>query len=505
MSSDVPILHIAAGEPPQTIRMKPTGRNRGKAMSLTRSKSILLAAALALGAPLARPVVAADVSPDIAKEIAIEAYVYLYPLVTMDVTRRVLTNVPPGVKPALGPMNAFHHMRTYPEASFREVVRPNFDTLYSSAWLDLTIEPMIVSVPDTGGRYYLLPLLDMWTDVFAVPGKRTSGTGAANYAIVPADWKGTLPAGVERIDAPTPYLWIIARTQTNGTGDYDAVHAVQDGFSVVPLSQFGKPPQKAAFTPDPAVDMKTPPLNQVNDMPAARYFTYAAELMKLHKPHATDWSTIARLRYLGLVPGQSFDIAKADPVVRQALEQAPAEALKRMAETQPKLAKVINGWQMNTDTVGTWGNFYLKRAVFAMVGLGANQVEDAMYPLNVADADGKPLDGGNRYVMHFDKKELPPVGAFWSVTMYDAEGFQAANSINRFAIGDRDALTFNADGSLDIYIQHDSPGTARESNWLPSPLGPLGVTMRLYAPKAEVLDGRWVPPAITRVDQQTSR
>lgn len=469
---------------------------------------MLLAMVLALSAALARPVVAAGApheNANDAKEIAVEAYIYLYPLVTMDVTRRVTTNVPPGVRPGLGPMNTFSHMRTYPDANFREVVRPNFDTLYSVVWLDVTKEPMIVSVPDTHGRYYLLPILDMWTDVFAVPGKRTSGTGAASYAFVPAGWNGTLPAGVERIEAPTPYLWIIARTQTNGPKDYAAVHVVQDGFTVAPLSQFGKPQAKVAFRPDPTVDMKTPPLNQVNDMPAAKYFAYAAELMKLHKPHPTDWSTLARLRRIGIVPGQSFDITKLDPVVRQAIEQAPAEGLKRMVDAQPKLARVVNGWQMNTDTMGTYGNFYLKRASVAMVGLGANQVEDAIYPMNLADADGKPLDGGNQYVMHFDKNELPPVGAFWSVTMYDAEGFQAANPINRFAIGDRDALKFNADGSLDIYIQHDSPGAARESNWLPCPLGPLGVTMRLYAPKAEALDGRWAPVPITRVGEDTSR
>ncbi|HEX6973385.1 MAG TPA: DUF1254 domain-containing protein [Vicinamibacterales bacterium] len=474
-------------------------------MNLTK-KAILVATALALSAPLSRPIIAADITPEDAREIAVEAYIYLYPLVMMDVTRRVTTNVPPGAKPGLGPMNTFQHMRTYPDANFREVVRPNFDTLYSIAWLDLTGEPMIVSVPDTSGRYYLLPVMDMWTDVFAVPGKRTSGTSAASYAFVPAGWTGTLPAGVERIDSPTPLLWIVGRTQTNGPKDYDAVHAVQDGFKVVSLSQFGRPSQRtAAFTPDPAIDMKTPPLNQVNGMPAAQYFAYAAELMKLHKPHVTDWSMIARLRRIGIVPGKSFDITAVDPMIRQALEQAPAEALKRIAEVQPKLAKVVNGWQMNTDTMGAYGNFYLKRASIAMVGLGANQVEDAIYPMNLSDADGKPLDGGKRYVLHFDKKELPPVGAFWSVTMYDAEGFQAANPINRFAIGDRDALKYNPDGSLDIYIQHDSPGAARESNWLPSPTGPLAVTMRLYAPKAEALDGRWAPPPIRSLGQPTTR
>ena len=440
---------------------------------------------------------AADLTPELAKTIAIEAYIYTYPLVTMDVTRRVMTNVPAGVKAGLGPVNMFHHFRTYPPADFRDVVRPNFDTLYSVAWLDMTKEPMIVTVPDSGGRYYLMPLYDMWTDAYAVPGKRTNGTAAGNFAIVPLGWTGKLPKGVERIESPTPINWIITRTQTNGPKDYAAVNKFQDGFKVTPLSQWGKPAVARAFKPDPTVDMKTPPLNQVNDMSGDKYFAYAAELMKVHKPHSTDWSTVARMKRLGIVPGQSFDISKADPMVREAVLAAPAAGLALMQKAQ--FGRLVNGWQMLTDTMGVYGNSYLQRAYIAMVGLGANQVGDAIYPNVMADADGKPLDGNNNYVMHFSKAELPPVDAFWSITMYDAEGFQAANSINRFAIGDRDALKFNADGSLDIYMQNASPGADKESNWLPAPKGPLGFTMRLYAPRPEVADGRWVPPPVKRV------
>lgn len=443
---------------------------------------------------------AAELTPAQAKEIAIEAYLYTYPLVSMDVTRRLMTNVPPGAKAGMGPAGAFHHMRTYPPVEFREVVRPNFDTLYSVAWLDMTKEPMIVSVPDSGGRFYVLPFYDMWTDVYAVPGKRTSGTAAATYAIVPPGWTGTLPAGVERIDSPTPYNWVIGRTQTNGPADYAAVNTFQDGFKMTPLSQWGKPQvAPPVFVPDSTVDMKTPPLNQVNGMTGDKYFAYAAELMKLHKPHATDWSIVARMKRLGIVPGQSFDIGKADPVVRKALLEAPAEGLKQLQSAAPNMAKVVNGWQMLTDTMGVYGNSYLKRAWVTMIGLGALPVVDAIYPLNVADADGKPVDGNYDYVIHFSKAELPPVDAFWSITMYDAEGFQAANPLNRFAIGDRDPLKYNADGSLDIYMQNASPGAGKESNWLPAPKGPLGITMRLYAPRAEVADGRWVPPPIKRV------
>ncbi|HJS92967.1 MAG TPA: DUF1254 domain-containing protein [Solirubrobacteraceae bacterium] len=445
------------------------------------------------------------VSAEEAQEIAVEAYVYLYPLVTMEVTRRQMTNLPAGEKPGFGPMDTFSHIREFPSAEFKAVVRPNFDTLYSSAWLDLTEEPRVVSVPDTDGRYYLLPLYDMWTDAFAVPGKRTSGTGPGDYAIVGPGWRGNIPDGVERIQAPTSYVWIIGRTQTNGPRDYDAVNVVQDGFAIAPLSRW---PDGAGATEariDPSVDMQTPPLQQVNGMTGADYFARAAALMQLHRPHATDWSTVARMRRIGIIPGEDLRVGEVDLSVQDALKSAPGIALKLMAAKMPTLAQVTNGWQMLTDTMGVYGNYYLKRAIISMAGLGANQPEDAIYPLSVSDADGEPLDGDNDYVMHFAKPELPPVAAFWSVTMYDVDGFQAANPINRFAIGDRDELHYNADGSLDLYIQYEHPGADKESNWLPAPRGPLGVTMRLYAPKPEALDGRWVPPPIKRTSRSPNQ
>jgi hypothetical protein len=436
-------------------------------------------------------------STDEMQVIAQEAYVYLYPLITMDITRRQATNIEAGKMPGRGPMNAFSNIRAYPPAEFREVVRPNFDTLYSSGWLDLTNGPVMVSVPDTAGRYYLLPMLDMWTDVFAAPGKRTSGTAAANFVVVGPGWNGTLPTGTHRIDSPTPYAWIIGRTQTNGPKDYEAVHKVQDGYRITLLADWGKASSARAAVIDPTVDTKTPPLQQVNTMPALAYFKYGVELMKMNPPHATDWSTISRLKRIGLEPGKDFDPDKLDPAARDALEKGAAAGLKLMRDKIPAIARVVNGWQMNTDTMGVYGDYYLKRAIIAMVGLGANQPEDAIYPLCIADSSGRPLTGGTKYVLHFNKEELPPVNAFWSVTMYDAEGFAVANSINRFAIGDRDPLKYSADGSLDIYIQSESPGSGKESNWLPAPRsGSLGVTMRLYAPKPEALDGRWSPPAM---------
>ena len=430
------------------------------------------------------------------QSIAQEAYVYLYPLVLMDITRKQLINSDPKVSPIGGPANAFTHVRTFPPADVRAVVRPNFDTLYSSAWLDLSDGPVVVSTADTGGRYFLLPILDMWTDAFAVPGKRTYGTGAANFALVPSGWNGDLPQGIARIDAPTPWVWIIGRTQTNGVQDYQAVHKVQDGYKITLLADWGKTPRKIEQRIDPSVDTKTEPLRQTSNMPALEFFTYGAELMKTNRPHLTDWSIIARMKRIGLEPGTKFDEGK---VKADLLARGAAAGLKLMRDKTPTIARVSNGWQMNTETMGVYGNYYLKRAIVAMVGLGANQPEDAIYPINVSDADGRPVTANERYVLHFRKDELPPVDAFWSLTLYDGEGFQVANVLNRFAIGDRDALKFNADGSLDLYVQHENPGKDRESNWLPAPKsGALSLCLRLYAPRPQVADGRWNPPALRR-------
>ena len=352
---------------------------------------------------------AAQIAAEHAAQIGVEAYLYLYPLVLMDVTRRQATNVEAGKTVGRGPTNTLVHIREFPTADFRDIVRPNFDTLYSAAWLDLTPEPLVVSAPDTGGRYYMLPMLDMWSDVFAVPGKRTSGTQAGAWALVPPGWEGTLPDGVQRIDAPTPHVWIIGRTQTNGPADYDAVHTVQDGYRITPLSRFPQEPEPVAVEVDPSIDMTTPPLEQVNALSAADFFKYGAELMKLYPPHLTDWSQLARAKRIGLEPGKAFEWNALDPSVHTAITGAPAAAQQAMQAKLPTLARVANGWTMNTDTMGVYGDYYFKRAIVAMIGLGANQPEDAVYPMNVADADGQPVNGDNDYVVHFDKADLPPV------------------------------------------------------------------------------------------------
>jgi hypothetical protein len=439
-----------------------------------------------------------------AQSTAVDAYIYFYPVILMDITRKQSTNIEPGKEFGKGPMNMFVNVPQYPPADFKGVVRSNFDTLYSIAWLDLTKEPQVVSAPDTNGRYYLLPMLDMWTDVFASPGWRTTGTQPGNFLVTQRGWSGTVPAGFAQIEAPTPYVWIIGRTKTDGPPDYDEVHKIQAGYKVTPLSEWGKSPKPVEVKIASSVDMKTPPKKQIDTMQADQFFVYAAELLKLHPPHLTDEPIIAQLKRIGIEPGKSFDISKVDPVVRKALEDAPAAAQQLMEWKVPTIARVVNYWSMNTDTMGVYGNYYLKRAIVAQLGLGANLPEDAIYPLNLADEAGKPLDGASTYTIHFEKGATPPVNAFWSLTLYDSDGFQVANSLNRFAVSSWMPFKYNPDGSLDIYFQNESPGANKEANWLPAPKGPFNLTMRLYSPKSDALTGKWNPPPITKIRSVSS-
>jgi hypothetical protein len=461
-------------------------------------------------AAISFPARAQSLSATEAAAIASDAYVYLYPLVSMDITRKQTTNIEAvGQKPGFAPMNAFSNWPAFPPADLKIVVRPNFDTLYSTAFLDLTKEPVVVSVPDTGGRYYLLPMLDMWTDVFASPGWRTTGTQAGEYLITPQGWRPDLrekfieefklPRTAQRIDAPTPYVLIIGRTKTDGPPDYAAVNKIQAGFKITPLSEWGKTSPPVTAKVDPAVDMKTPPKTQVDTMPADKYFAYAAELLKVNPPHVTDQPIVAQMKRIGIESGKSFEMSKLDPVVQKALAGAPEAGQQLMQWKLATLARVANGWSMNTDTMGAYGNYYLKRAIIAQQGLGANLQEDAIYPLNLADSEGKPLDGSSKYVLRFEKGNTPPVHAFWSVTLYDGEGFQVANSLNRFAVSSWMPFKTNADGSLELYFQNESPGKDKEANWLPAPKGVFNLTMRLYAPATEALNGKWNPPPVTKV------
>ena len=434
----------------------------------------------------------------LAETIGIEGYTYLYPLVLMDLTRRQFTNTEKvSYAPLRAPADTFLHMPAFPPAEFRTVVRPNFDTLYSSAFLDLREEPRIVSVPAAEGNYYLLPLYDMFGEVFACPGTRTTGDGAGHFAVVGPGWSGDLPAGVRRYDAPSGWTWIIGRTQAS-VATYDKVHAFQAGLKITPLSAWGGEPPEVVGTVDPTVDNTTEPLRQVFALDAASFFGYASELLQQHAPHFQDYPVLDRLARIGFQAGERFDLSQSDPAVQSALARAVSAAQKKITGRQTQLGWKANGWQLATENMGNYGTDYLQRACVELIGLGANLPEDAIYPVTYVDADGQPLTGQHRYVWHLAKDDMPPVNAFWSLTLYDAEGFQVANGLNRFAIGDRDDLTVNDDGSIDIHIQNDAPDSGT-SNWLPAPAGGFNLCARLYHPDPEALDGTWTPPAVTKV------
>jgi hypothetical protein len=431
--------------------------------------------------------------------IAQDAYVYGYPLVTMEMTRRVATNVA-SVEGTRGPMGQFVRLRKYPDASFKDVTAPNADTLYTTAWIDVGDEPWVLSIPDMKDRYFLFPMLDGWTNVFQVPGKRTTGTKAQTYAITGPGWKGTLPDGVKEYKSPTSIVWVLGRIYCTGTPeDYAAVHAVQDECKLVPLSAYGKSYTAPAGKVDASIDMKKAVRDQVNDLDAVAYFTLLAQLMKRNPPSPADAADVAKFVKIGLVPGTDFDASKFNAVFAKRIPQIAFDRIMLQFKVNKAIRKV-NGWAFDTQT-GIYGTDYFNRALVTAIGLGANRIQDACYPTSQQDADGKDYLGSNKYVMRFPKGQLPPVGGFWSLTMYDEHFFFVSNPINRQSISARQNLKPNPDGSVDLYIQKDSPGADKENNWLPAPAGKFVLMLRMYWPNEKspsIINGTWTPPPVLK-------
>jgi hypothetical protein len=294
-------------------------------------------------------------------------------------------------------------------------------------------------------------------------------------------------------------VWILGRIYCTGTPkDYAAVHRMQDEIRLVPLSSYDKPSTPATGTVDPRIDMKTPVREQVNALDIAAYFNLMAQLMKDNPPAADDAPMVARIKKIGIVPGQPFDLTKLPTDTQNALKAVPKAAFGKIMAYFNDAGKVENGWAFFTKT-GIYGTDYLDRAFITAVGLGANRPQDAVYPTSQVDPSGKSYSGGNKYIMHFDQGKLPPVNGFWSLTMYNAEYFFVDNPLNRYTLSARDKLKKNADGSVDLYIQHENPGPDKESNWLPAPAEKFLLMLRLYWPKEtppSVLDGTWTIPGV---------
>lgn len=435
-------------------------------------------------------------TPSAEAKIAADAYIFGYPLVLMDTTRRLMTAVsrPNGSR---APINQFAHKRAFPDARFTDVVSPNADTLYSIAWLDLSAEPIVLSVPPMGDRYYVMQLLDAWTNVFASPGSRTTGSAKRDFAIVGPWWSGGLPPNVREIRSPTNIVWVVGRTETDGKSDCSQVHAIQNQYLLTRLSAWGDAHATSEQAHvDATVDSTLSPVEQVARMSAASFFDRLNLLMANNPPSQADARALAEFATIGVAPGRPFIENGHDNPIAAGVSAA-RDRLIAAAGRQP--ANRVNGWDVCPDNMGRYGTDYLVRAVVALMGLGANLRDDAIYQRATRDADGQLLNGANKYVVRFAKGALPPVRAFWSITLYNPQQRFIDNVLDRYAIGDRDNLTFGNDGSLVLYIQRESPGIAHSSNWLPAPEGPFTLLLRLYWPAKAILDGRWKPPAIEKV------
>ena len=431
-----------------------------------------------------------------AEQIALgaEAYLYGYPLVIMDVTRA-------SAALSVGPENQLRRVRQFPDASFREVVRPNADTLYTTGFIDMSKGPWVFELPPNGQRYEVMPFMDAWTNVFAAPGTRTLGTGGGRFLLVGPAWQEQTPAGLTLLRSPTQIVWLIGRTQTNGAADYPVVHRLQDGIKLRTLADWQADPsgnEKSLSTWRPATAKPMPPIQQMQAMTAEAFFTRLALLMVNNPPATGDAPMLGKISRLGIKPGQPPKWSLLD---RWCVSLGRWIADFKVAKELKKPRDLVRGWQTPPALLGNYGTAYDMRAIVAMIGLGANLPADAIYPQTRVDGNGQTLDGSHRYRLHFNAGELPPVNAFWSVTAYGADDFFIENPIRRFTLGDRDALLLNGDGSLDLLVQATEPEGKKKRNWLPvRPDQPFILNARLYWPKPMALNGQWSMPAVERID-----
>ncbi|NEP09241.1 MAG: DUF1254 domain-containing protein [Symploca sp. SIO1A3] len=428
------------------------------------------------------------------QDIATQAYLYAYPLILMELTRQ------DAIDPIENrPMNQFHHAQSFPDEVCNAVIRPNVDTLYSTAWIDVSDEPVVFHVPEMPDRYYLMPILDMWTDVVASPGNRTTGTAEADFAMVGPNWDGTLPSNLEPIYLTTDVAWIGGRIQTNGSEDYDYIHTLQEQYTLTPLQQWLDGEQPDVVHPQPCQPVDITPPVKVAGMKTDEYFELFSDLLQQYQPHKIDWGIIQQLKQIDIEIGKDFVFSDLDPSIQEILEQGAIQAQALMEDRN--FGESLNGWDIARDFMGTYATSYLHRAYVAKQGIGANLPEDAIYP---SAGINEPFNGAkHNYMMHFDAGKLPPVNGFWSLTLYDKDGYlvnkdgylvnneQAPSSID-----DQDNLMCNLDGSLDLYIQPNKSVDINESNWLRAPEDEFGLLLRLYWPQSEILTGDWNPPAV---------
>lgn len=432
-----------------------------------------------------------------AKQIAEEAYIFAFSMLENYKTMYVQA-VNENLSTYRAPFNRFFHIRQLLGPEFTEVVGPNNDTLYSLAWLDLGREPVVLSLPDfPDERYYVIQIVDMYTFNVEYIGARTTGYQAAKYLFTGPGWNGPTPEGIDGVrSSEGRFLLLLGRTAVAGGKDVPAVNALQDQYTLTPLSAYlGRP------APDPASKPEFPPYDP-EAATSIKFISYFNFLLGQLEPGPDERPRLKQWAKIGVQPGKPFDADALAPKVRQAVAEGVAAAHEKIKAESLRVGRNVNNWTLIADGFGyrsMVGGKDLMRAAANMVGLYGNNPEEAYNFSAAKDADGEPLDAAkHNYVIHFETP--PPVKAFWSVTMYKLPTpLFVANPIKRYSIGDRTpGFEPNADGSVTIYLQHKSPGPDKESNWLPAPDGPFALALRIYWPGQDVLDGKWEPSAIEK-------
>jgi hypothetical protein len=442
-------------------------------------------------AEAAMPLTLEQAREEQAYTIGVQATIYGYPLVEMYRVRPARVSDPANKNRAH--LNQFSHGRRLRDPTDTQVVFPNNDTLYSSAFLDLAAEPVILHVPDTNGRYHVFQFMDFYTNNFAHVGKRTTGTKGSDVAVVGPGWKGTLSAGLRRIDSPTNAVWLLGRTLVDGKEDLPAVHALQDRYTLTALSAWGKKEQ-----PAPADARSAPPAYDLSD--PLKFFEILNAALSENLPPAREAALMSLFAQVGVGPGKGFTISELDPAVAKGLRRAIEKGRQIITAAPIPGPKPTEGWAAPLPHIGRFGDDFLYRAVVVQSLLAALCPEEAIYFQTYVDDQARRMNGQHRYVLRFEKGQLPPVEAFWSITLYRApEGLLAANPIDRYSIGDRTkGLRYGPDGSLEITIQQESPGADKESNWLPTPKGEFYLGLRCFLPRQEITAGLWKPPSVKR-------
>ncbi|NLR94408.1 DUF1254 domain-containing protein [Flammeovirga agarivorans] len=432
-----------------------------------------------------------------------EAYLYGYPVLTMAETFRSVTNteLPDPIK-GKSPVNQAATLYPFPKAGFTAVVRPNLDTYYNMVYANLENGPLYIHLPATK-RYYLIPILNAYGDVVQSLGSRTTGQDDLDIVLVGPDFNGELPKDLLVIRSNTNLNWMLGRVQVDN--DKDGKSEVKNFYNemiVRPLAERGNSKYKAPKgTYKPANEVV--PMKAVDDLEITAFYNKMMELLLTNPPQEADKAFIEKLAEVGITPGGNFDITAFTSEEQKAIKAIPSNVQKLFAHltAHPDKNLVQNGWFVVTKGLGEYGTNYALRAYVTKIGFGANTAEDAIYPNAAIDVEGNKFNGSNQYILHFDADKLPPVKGFWSITMYNKEGFLVDNTIDRYNLSNKKELQYNEDGSLDIYIQATAP-EGMESNWLPSTTAGVEfeLTFRMYWPSEAILNRTWVMPGVKKVN-----